>query len=106
MKMLISILNTIIACVLISFSLIGFAIAADNSVTIRGDKESPTVLYLVPWKKTPSSQGNTDFEMDMEFEFSPISRSEVVREVRYYKELGYDTKSVTKQQKDLKVIKR
>lgn len=104
--MLISILNTIIACVLISFSLIGFAIAADNSVTIRGDKESPTVLYLVPWKKTPSSQGNTDFEMDMEFEFSPISRSEVVREVRYYKELGYDTKSVTKQQKDLKVIKR
>lgn len=106
MKTLISVLNKIVVSLLMSSSLIGFTMAADNSVTIRGDKESPTVLYLVPWKKTPSSQGNTDFEMDMEFEFSPISRSEVVREVRYFKELGYDTKSVTKQQKDLKVIRR
>ena len=80
--------------------------AEDKSVTIRGDKESPTVLYLVPWKKTPSSQGNTDLDMDLDYEFSPLSRSEVIREVRYFKELGYDTKTVKKKKKELKVIKR
>ena len=80
--------------------------ADDKSVTIRGDKESPTVLYLVPWKKTPSSQGNTDLDMDLDYEFSPLSRSEVIREVRYFKELGYDTKNVKKKKKELKVIKR
>lgn len=106
MKTLISVLKLSALALLTWFSVIGFVNAADNSVTIRGDKESPSVLYLVPWKKTPSSQGNTDFEMEMEFDFSPISRSEVIREVRYYKELGYDTQSVTKQQKDLKVIQR
>jgi len=79
--------------------------AEDKSVTIRGDKESPTVLYLVPWKKTPSSQGNTDLDMDLDYEFSPLSRSEVIREVRYFKELGYDTKSVKKKKKDIKIIK-
>jgi hypothetical protein len=81
------------------------ALAEERSVTIRGDKESPSVLYLVPWKNTPSSQGNTDLYMDLDYEFSPLSRSEVVREVRYFKELGYDTKSV-KKKRALKVIKR
>ena len=65
-------------------------LAEANSITIRGDKESPTVLYFVPWKNTPQSGGNTDFELDLDFNYQPISRSEVIREVRYFKELGYD----------------
>jgi len=101
-----TIAKIVAAVSLLSIGLISIVSAADNSVTIRGDKESPTVLYLVPWKKTPSSQGNTDFEMEMEFDFSPISRSEVIREFRYFGELGYDNKTVKKQQKDLKVIRR
>ena len=69
--------------------------AEEKSVTIRGDKESPTVLYLVPWKKTPRSVGNTDLNLGVEnnLELSPISRSEIIRGVRYFKDLGYDTKS-------------
>jgi len=71
-------------------SISSFLMAETNSITIRGDKESPTVLYFVPWKNTPQSPGNTDFELDLDFSFQPISRSEVIREVRYFKELGYD----------------
>ncbi len=85
----------------------GLSLAEDKSVTIRGDTESPTVLYLVPWKKTPSSQGNTDFEMNIESEsVEPLSRSEVVREVKYFKDLGYDRKQAgKKKRKELKVIR-
>ncbi len=66
------------------------SVMAENgkSVTIRGDNESPTVLYLVPWKKTPQTQGNTDFEMDMNFENKPLNRSEVMREIHYYQNAG------------------
>jgi len=58
-----------------------------NSVTIRGDSESPTVLYLVPWQKKPSPQGNQGFGMDIEADFGPISRSGILREMKYYKEI-------------------
>lgn len=71
--------------------------AETNSITIRGDKESPTVLYFVPWKNTPQSTGNTDFELEIDFDYKPISRSEVIREVRYFKELGYDKTSARKE---------
>jgi len=80
--------------------------AGEKSVTIVGDSESPTVLYLVPWKKTPSAQGNTDFEMEIDFEFKPLSRSEVIREVRYFKEIGYDKNIKTTVKKDIKVISK
>lgn len=81
-------------------------LAQDKSTTIRGDTESPTVLYLVPWQQTPSVQGNTDFEMELDFEFQPISRSEVIREVRYFKQIDYDKNVKTTVKKDLRVIQR
>lgn len=83
----------IIASILL---LITNQVFADNSITIRGDKESPTVLYFVPWKSTPQAPGNTDFDLDIDFDYKPLSRSEVIREVRYFKDLGYDKSAHTK----------
>ncbi len=80
--------STLIALTLLATS--SWLAAETNSITIRGDKESPTVLYFVPWRNTPQSPGNTDFDLELDFNFMPISRSEVIREVRYFKELGYD----------------
>ena len=81
--------------------------AEEKSVTIRGDTESPTVLYLVPWKKTPRSIGNTDLDLGVEnnLDLSPISRSEIIRGVRYFKDLGYDNKSAKRTTKS-NVIRR
>jgi len=82
---------------LMSFTLSPSIKAEQSGITIRGDQESPTVLYLVPWKRTPSSQGNTDFDLELDYMLNPLSRSEVIREVRYFKQLGYDKKvTVTK----------
>lgn len=91
-----------VALLTITFTLL----AQDKSTTIRGDTESPTVLYLVPWQQTPSVQGNTDFDMELDFEFQPLSRSEVIREVRYYKQIDYDKNVKTTVNKDLRVIQR
>lgn len=75
--------------------------AEQSGITIRGDRESPSVLYLVPWKRTPSSQGNTDFDMELDQAFIPMSRSEVIREVRYFKQVDYDKNVTVKQKKEL-----
>ncbi len=75
--------------------------AEESGVTIRGDQESPNVLYLVPWKRTPSSQGNTDFELELDYDLIPLSRSETIRQVRYFKQLGYDKNVTVTQKKDL-----
>lgn len=63
-----------------------------ESVTIRGDQESPTVLYLVPWKKIPAAKNNSDLELNLDYEFLPLSRSEVIRQIRYFKQLKYKKK--------------
>jgi hypothetical protein len=96
-------LITLLITCLLPFS--GLAVAESKSVTIRGDTESPTVLYLVPWKKTVQTKGNTDFDLEIDFEFQPLSRSEVIREVRYFKELGYD-KLAPSARKKAAVIRR
>lgn len=92
---------TLLACLGLVFLFAPVIHAQETGVTIRGDQESPTVLYLVPWKRTPSSQGNTDFDLDLDIDLLPLSRSEAIREVRYFKQLGYDRNVTVKQRKDL-----
>src|SRR5690606_16530106 len=52
---------------------------------IRGDQESPTVLYLVPWQP-PEAQRlrQSDGELLVESQIEPLERAEFQRMVGYH----------------------
>ena len=77
---------------LILFGLLGstWAWAESQVITlegtrIRGDQESPTVLYLVPWQP-PEAQRlrQTDGELLVESRIEPLERAEFQRMVGYH----------------------
>ena len=75
---------------------------------IRGDQESPTVLYLVPWQP-PEAQRlrQTDGELLVESRIEPLERAEFQRMVGYHarfkEEVGLQADGATEREERLEM---
>ncbi len=59
-----------------------------QGTSIIGNKESPNLLYIVPWKKAqPISLETPGFGSVLNAPLMPIERAAFQRQVRYYNEL-------------------
>lgn len=55
---------------------------------IRGNKELPNVLYIVPWKQTQAIEIDTPpYQSVLEQPFQTLERSSFKRHIKYYNEL-------------------
>ncbi len=59
-----------------------------QGTSIIGNKESPNLLHIVPWKKAePVSLETPGFDSVLNAPLMPIDRATFQRQVRYYNEL-------------------
>lgn len=75
----------------LGWSLPGMAADASiemETVKIRGNRELPRVLYIVPWKKAPVGDlVGRPVESLLDEVLAPLDRDVFVREVEYYESL-------------------
>ncbi len=59
------------------------AVKALSGMSIVGNDEAPKALYLVPWKSS-EIEVETDLDMSVKKEYTPVDREEFRRKLDYY----------------------